>query len=241
MADPVTLVALGGVSAVLALIGPFGTGTDLPLFGRAIYWLAVVVGSFLAGSLVQSLTFATVTAAPLLVKVGLAAVCTGAVVSLFIVILNKLVFGYLPEGSEWLRFLSTVCAICLVVSGVLTFASVQNARSLASEQGNRPSILERLPLEKRGTLLALSVEDHYVRVITSKGEEMVLMRLSDAIRETVGIAGTQVHRSHWVAFDQVIAARKESDRAILTLSNGSEVPVSRANVPAIREAGLLPR
>lgn len=104
-----------------------------------------------------------------------------------------------------------------------------------------PPILQRLPLEKRGTLLALSVEDHYVRVHTSQGTEMVLMRLSDAMKETGNIPGAQVHRSHWVAFKAVTAARREGDRAILTLSSGVDIPVSRANLSKVKEAGLLPR
>jgi hypothetical protein len=37
--------------------------------------------------------------------------------------------------------------------------------------------------------VALSVEDHYVRVRTTRGEEMILMRLSDAIRETAPETG----------------------------------------------------
>jgi len=101
--------------------------------------------------------------------------------------------------------------------------------------------LQRVPLEKRGALLALSVEDHYVRVHTAKGTEMVLMRLSDAMRETGALPGAQVHRSHWVAFHAVRAARRDGDRAILTLSSGVDIPVSRANLPKVKEAGLLPR
>lgn len=102
-------------------------------------------------------------------------------------------------------------------------------------------LLERLPLDKRGDLVALSVEDHYVRIKTTIGTEMILMRLSDAIRETGDTRGDQVHRSHWVSYDQVASARREGDRAILTLKDGGEIPVSRANLPKIREAGLLPR
>jgi DNA-binding LytR/AlgR family response regulator len=101
--------------------------------------------------------------------------------------------------------------------------------------------LDRLALAKRGTLIALSVEDHYVRVRTDRGEAMVLMRLSDAIGETAPVKGLRVHRSHWVALDAVVAAKRRGDGAILTMAAGPEIPVSRANVAAIRDAGLLPR
>ncbi|MCB1397271.1 MAG: LytTR family transcriptional regulator, partial [Rhodobacteraceae bacterium] len=85
----------------------------------------------------------------------------------------------------------------------------------------------------------LSVQDHYVEVVTTRGRELLLMRLSDAIAETEGCAGLQVHRSHWVALDQVQAAHRDGARAVLTLSDGREIPVSRTYVPAAKEAGLL--
>ena len=93
----------------------------------------------------------------------------------------------------------------------------------------------------RGALVALSSEDHYTRIRTTRGEELVLIRLADAIREAEPVKGLQVHRSHWVALDHIAAARRDGDRAILRLSIGSDIPVSRANVARLREAGLLPR
>jgi hypothetical protein len=61
---------------------------------------------------------------------------------------------------------------------------------------------------------------------TEKEEEMGLMRLADAMREVGDTRGAPVHRVHWVAFDQVRAARREGDRT---------------NLPKVKEAGLLPR
>ena len=103
-----------------------------------------------------------------------------------------------------------------------------------------PALLDRLPFDKRGPLLALSVSDHYVEVRTSKGHELLLMRLSDAIRETAPEPGLQIHRSHWVAKSAVQSARRDGARAFLTLIDGTEVPASRTYLPALKEAGLLP-
>jgi DNA-binding LytR/AlgR family response regulator len=90
-------------------------------------------------------------------------------------------------------------------------------------------------------LVALTVEDHYVRVRTTQAESMLLMRLSDAIREVGDTPGARVHRSHWVAFAQVRSAVRKGDRVLLTMVTGDQIPVSRANVARIKEAGLLPR
>ena len=66
------------------------------------------------------------------------------------------------------------------------------------------------------------------------------MRLADAIAETGDTAGLQVHRSHWVALDQVRGVRREGDRAILSMAHGPDIPASRSNIAALKEAGLLP-
>ena len=80
-----------------------------------------------------------------------------------------------------------------------------------------------------------------MRVRTTKGEEMILMRLADAIREVGVTPGAQVHRSHWAAFDQVAAVTRDGDRAVLQMTIGGDIPVSRRHIPTIKEAGLLPR
>ena len=89
--------------------------------------------------------------------------------------------------------------------------------------------------------MALTVQDHYVNIRTTNGSELVLMRLADAIREVGDTKGLQVHRSHWIAVDQVTAASRKGDGAVLSMTQGDDIPVSRANVAKIREAGLLPR
>ncbi len=102
-----------------------------------------------------------------------------------------------------------------------------------------PPILERLPLPQRGKLLALSVADHYVDVKTDRGTSLLLMRLSDAIKETAGAPGVQIHRSHWVALDAVKAVSRASGKIVVELETGDKLPVSRGYLAAAREAGLV--
>tara|TARA_B100001167_G_C16763181_1_gene302622 strand:- start:53 stop:901 length:849 start_codon:yes stop_codon:yes gene_type:complete len=102
-----------------------------------------------------------------------------------------------------------------------------------------PRLLDRIEPELRGPLLHLTVRDHYVDITTTKGSSAILMRLSDAIAETEGFAGIQVHRSHWVSLDAVRGSVTYKGRLFLLLSNGSEVPVSRGYRAAVEQAGLL--
>ena len=101
-----------------------------------------------------------------------------------------------------------------------------------------PAFLERLPGRLRGAALyAVEAEDHYLRLHTSDGADLILMRLSDAIAELEGIEGAQTHRSWWVARDGVDDARRFDGKAVLRLKSGAEVPVSRTYVRALRQAG----
>ena len=110
---------------------------------------------------------------------------------------------------------------------------------MPSPAATAPAILDRLPLPQRGRLIHLAVNDHYVDVATSKGTTLVLLRLSDAIRETAPVPGLQVHRSRWVALDAIRKTARQAGKPVLELENGTTVPISRSYLPAARAAGLV--
>jgi DNA-binding LytR/AlgR family response regulator len=83
----------------------------------------------------------------------------------------------------------------------------------------------------------VEAQDHYLRLHTSKGQDLILMRLSDAIAELDGIEGARTHRSWWVARGAVVSAERAEGRATLTLTDGAQAPVSRSYVKPLREAG----
>ena len=102
-----------------------------------------------------------------------------------------------------------------------------------------PPVLERVPLPQRGRLLALTVEDHYVDIVTDRGKTLVLMRLADAIREAAPVPGLQIHRSHWVALDAVRRTERSDGKTTVELSNGLRLPISRGYMAMARDAGLV--
>jgi|WetSurMetagenome_2_1015567.scaffolds.fasta_scaffold174740_3 hypothetical protein len=102
-----------------------------------------------------------------------------------------------------------------------------------------PRLLARLSSRVGDDVLALQGEDHYVRVHTALGSDLLLMRMGDAIDELDGMEGERVHRSWWVARRAVVGARVNGRRASLTLSNGLDVPVSREATSRLRRAGWL--
>jgi hypothetical protein len=101
-----------------------------------------------------------------------------------------------------------------------------------------PRFLARLPSKLAGaTLWAVEAEDHYLRLHTSKGQDLILMRLADALAELDGLQGARTHRSWWVARAAVRQVERADGRATLTLEGGLQVPVSRGHIKILREAG----
>lgn len=236
---PATWVVLAGIAAVLGVAGPFGTEDLLRLGPRVIYWLVTVSATYALGYLATNWVRRHLGPRLSPVPVTLAAAAlTGCAVLIAVLGINLATFGYWPGWAEAVPFFVNVFAIALIITIVLQV--VDRQMTTAATTAATPPLLDRLPLDKRAPLVALSVEDHYVRIRTTKGEDLVLLRLGDAMREVGATAGIQVHRSHWVAVDQVSAAQRKGDRAILTMAHGPDIPVSRRYVPAIKEAGLLP-
>jgi hypothetical protein len=160
--------------------------------------------------------------------------------------------GTLAEpGWWWVQF-----GYVLVISGLLTTGGWaldrlgEKSPAAATPSGNpaaptTPSAVpvvfaDRLPAKFRaGAIYAVSAEDHYLRVHTSAGETMILMRLADAIRELAALEGLQTHRSWWVARQGLADVSRGDGKVTLKLKSGVEAPVSRANLKVVREAGWL--
>jgi hypothetical protein len=107
-------------------------------------------------------------------------------------------------------------------------------------EARAPKFLERLPANLRGAdIHAVKAEDHYLRVLTSKGSDLILMRLSDAVLELEGLEGARIHRSWWVARAAVGAVSKVDGRKILQLPGGVEAPVSRTFARSLRAESWL--
>lgn len=102
-----------------------------------------------------------------------------------------------------------------------------------------PAFLDRLPPRLGRDLICLQMEDHYVRAHTPRGSDLILIPLKDAIAELSDTEGLQVHRSWWVARRAVTRPVASGRNLSLNLSNGLEVPVSRASVAKLRAAGWL--
>jgi len=83
------------------------------------------------------------------------------------------------------------------------------------------------------------MEDHYLRIHTALGSDLILLRLRDAIAELGPVHGRQVHRSWWVADGAVASVERSAGKSTLVLRNGLNVPVSKTFRDQVKEAGWL--
>lgn len=104
-----------------------------------------------------------------------------------------------------------------------------------------PEFLRRASNLRAEDVLALQAEEHYVRIYSRDGAELVQCRFGEAAKEMPAELGLQVHRSWWVAESAVRSARRGSRRWQLDLVADVAVPVSDSYVSAVRERGWLKR
>lgn len=227
------------LSISFALSGPFGTYEHLQHPVRAVFWFVVVGGSIGLGVSLRVILQHVFRNLPFLAASLIAAVATGAIVAVVV----APAVGLLPGDPRLI--VPGQIEIALVVAALgFGFALLRHLlspgpRSAAVAERAVPRLLQRLPDSVRGDILHLCAGDHYVEVVTDQGRHRVLMRFSDAIEEVAPIDGLRVHRSHWVARHAIRGARRSGGRIVLHLSNGTEVPVSRAYEEAVSALKLL--
>jgi DNA-binding LytR/AlgR family response regulator len=238
-----TISLIAGV--FLGLIAPLGT-IDLPLALRLGYWIVATVGGSLLGwaatLLVGRWRRARENAWVMIVAIAVVMTPPGVVLVWLWsrVAVPGADFGD-PVTLTWAVFLISLVmtAINRLIgpADVVATTPAAAASALPSAEA-RNAFLDRLPPRLRGAkLLAVEAEDHYLRVHTTAGSDLILMRLSDALSEIAGLDGARTHRSWWVARAAVRDVAKGDGRATLTLEGGLKAPVSRAHAAALRAAG----
>ncbi|NOR63085.1 MAG: hypothetical protein GQ535_11415 [Rhodobacteraceae bacterium] len=97
-----------------------------------------------------------------------------------------------------------------------------------------PTIQKYLPIDKIGPLIAVSAQDHYVKITTEKGSHLVRLSMTDATKLVPENSGVRVHRSHWVANNTMLSLENNSGRYFVTLQNGTQIPVAKAQVGQVQ-------
>ncbi|WP_294326965.1 LytTR family DNA-binding domain-containing protein [uncultured Sphingomonas sp.] len=243
----IDLTIMTAIGVLLAVLGPFGSFA-LPFALRLAYWLGIALAGY--ALYLPATVIATWLARRLsLPEAGLwVAACVVATVPMTMVVWA--VDGlwhplHLPSAEGWLTSYANVLILGSAITSIFWFGRMRRASAAPSPPLPAPVIappaaapfLDRLPAHLGRDLIALAMEDHYVRAHTPAGSTLILMRMRDAVAELAGMDGAQVHRSWWVARSHMTGAQRDGRNVRLLLTGGIEAPVARGQIEPLQAAG----
>lgn len=221
---------------LLSILAPYNTGR-ISFLPRLTYWTLLCVAGGIGAAIFEPMTRAMNWSPNRLWSVAGQSITSSLLVTAMLIGWNYYQ-GNRLDLLEAISLFFFVLVIGVTITAVVHLAEQSSRKNQASPQ--RPAIFERLkPKFRNAEIYALMAEDHYVRVITSKGDDLILMRLSDAVKELGLTKGLPVHRSWWVAEAGVKSAKKSDNKITLELYSGQTAPVSRSNTKSVKEAGWI--
>lgn len=253
-----------GAGLFLGVLGPYGSYQNPGTFDRVAYWIASIMaglvlyaGPFLLLRRVGMKRRGVSYWVGILAGVGLLSLVQTLITRDLAVAIWPDVAPRLPGWGVW--YLQVLAIALPVVLLVLLRQYRRDGRSLTPENYPLPGgeeyvqdpAVSFVELDAGGGLKiddtfpppdridALQMEDHYIRCHLSAGSRMVHGVFRDALARQSGCDGLQVHRSWWVARRAVVRWEGTPRSLRLHLCNGLVVPVARAQVAHLREAGWL--
>lgn len=229
------------ISFLFALAGPFETFKVGGFFDRLLYWgvlnsVSVIIAFSIKGFTRKYLSNWSLVANEALTISGMT-----LLFSPFLWVWTLLMFpGFVgsPFMLLWMAALVLLVSIsvCILMHGI---PFVLKGGPQATSMETIARLVSRLPSTFDGKIIRLAVDGHIVLVITNVGLFELRMRFTDAVNEVSELEGACVHRSHWIALDQVVSAETVNARPCLLMSNGDKVPVSRKFQPDLEARGIL--
>lgn len=245
-------------ATLLSMLGAYGTH-QLGLVGAWVYWFALIGGGMVLGSFgFRQVTHVWLVGRPWWAQWAVATVAM-TVPMVGLVSVAQTVIGNPVSARHLVVFAGQVMLIVAAVAAVQMLVdpppqpdvapqpsaspglhSESSVKAPTTAESAGPAFAKRLPPKLLGAdIWALSAEDHYVRVHSSKGADLVLIRLADAIAEMDAVDGLRVHRSWWVAKAGVAQIRRRTEGGVVVLHTGVEAPISRSAMPDVIANGWL--
>ena len=235
------LALLTAMGIFLGLLGPFGTA-EREVIPRMAYWPIVIVGGGAIGIAIDA--WASRRLSGFSLRLAAVSLLMTPPVTGLVFVVSALMLG--PPSSQPhlapLFFQVFIISFAVMALRQLAWRGVWTERAAdiepAAPTETRNAFRERLSAKRRAArLLAVEAEDHYLRVHTDAGDELITLRFSDALHELSGLEGYQTHRSWWVAASAIEAVRWRRGRGELRLATGLTAPVSRTHSAVLKREG----
>lgn len=236
------LALLLAIGLFMGAVGPYDTDT-LSTPRRYLYWVLCIVGGGLIGIAVDETVGRRMRTfwSRLLATSTLMTPAT----TLLVMMSGYLVAGGPVIPARYWPLLWQVFLICIPVMGIRALVWRRPAAVVETRVVVAPPLPEaeaafrrRLSARRRtARLIAIEADDHYLRVHTDAGAEMITLRLTEALEELAGAHGFQTHRSWWVAAEAIEGVRWRRGVGELRLACGLVAPVSRTHAPTVKAAG----
>lgn len=224
------------IGLVMAVLGPFGSSERTP-FERSVYWLGCMVGGgFIGIGIDEAIRRLT---QHFWLRLSVVSVLMTPPVIVLVWFMNH---GLAGTKLTWANLISPwfevfiVCFAALLVRQLIWARVTVTPATLDEDPG--ATFRLRLSAKRReAELIAVEAEDHYLRVHTDAGDELITARFSDALIELSGVKGFRTHRSWWVAAGAIDTVRWLRGRGEARLKCGLVVPVSRGQAAELKAAG----
>jgi len=110
----------------------------------------------------------------------------------------------------------------------------QPAAAEAATDASSTPLLDRIPPAIGRQLVVVQSDLHYLLVRSTRGTATVLGSIAE-LESELGDRGLRVHRSFWVAVDQVRKVRRTARGWFCIMSDQSKVPISRRRIATVKE------
>ncbi|PIB90523.1 histidine kinase [Caulobacter sp. FWC2] len=238
----IDIALMAVIGLLMGFLGPFAS-ERAPIVGRYVYWMICMVGGGLIGVVLDERLASRMPETWR--RVVVVSVLMAPLVSLHVLATEHLVMGGPFGWAGYGRLLWQVWPISLAVMVVRTLVWRRLPTRVETLTIVAPPLPEaeaafrrRLSARRRGArLIAVEAHDHYLKVHTDAGAELITLRFADALAELERAHGWRVHRSWWVAAEAVEAVRWRRGAGEVRLAGGLEAPVSRTYAPILKDAG----
>lgn len=238
----IDLAILSAIGWLMGFLGPFGSD-HIPVLTVYAYWMVCMIGGGVIGIALDEILSRRVPAPWR--RVVVVSLLMSPAVALLVIAAQRLLIGGVFDGAGMLKLLWQVWPISLAVMAVRALVWRQMPVRVETRTVIAPPLPEaeaafrrRLSAKRRGArLIAIEADDHYLKVHTDAGEELITLRFADALAELAQAHGWRIHRSWWVSAEAVEAVRWRRGLGEMRLAGGLTAPVSRTYAPLLKEAG----